>query len=354
MMPLHITNSGQMQLVRGKEINMTFKAHWEKTSERFDLPLNVVEKMVNAAYPGDRLELVEVIAGGCANLNIKIKLKDLSDPLILRVYLRDAEAAWREQKLAKLLSPTIPIPQVLNIYEHDGYTYAIAKFMPGIALRDLLLANGNPPLGKIMYKVAVMLSVIAKHKFTAAGFFDKHLHVVKELDPNGYLDFVKTCLKNDVILSVLDTKIISEIEHFINKYSALFPTNQNSCLVHADFDPANILVSNTQGNWEITGILDWEFAFAGSMLCDVANMLRYAHKMPIEFEQGFLKGLQDSGVQLPQNWRITVDMLNLLSLLDCLTKAAPEYRPKQYADILELVTHILERSKTLPQTDDYL
>lgn len=45
-------------------------------------------------------------------------------------------------------------------------------------------------------------------------------------------------------------------------------------------------------------------------------MLRYAHQMPTEFQNAFLKGIKDEGVKLPENWRIKVHMLNLLSLLD--------------------------------------
>ena len=331
---------------------MTFKADWEKTSENFKLPHGILEKMASVAYPNDKLELAEIISGGCANLNIKVKFKNLNSPLILRVYLRDPEAAWREQRLAELLSPNIPIPRILKICKYENYTFAIAEFMPGIALRDLLLSDDNVPVAKIMYKVGAMLAFIAKHTFPMSGFFDKNLHVLTELGQKGYLDFVKTCLNNSEILSRLDTKIISSIEQFISKYSTLFPSNKESCLVHADFDPANILVGETNNGWEVTGILDWEFAFSGSMLCDVANMLRYAHKMPIEFEQGFLNGLQDSGIKLPQNWKITVDLLNVLSLLDCLVKANPTHRPNQYKDILALIEHILEKHKTLPLTDE--
>jgi len=97
------------------------------------------------------------------------------------------------------------------------------------------------------------------------------------------------------------------------------------------------------GTWKVTGILDWEFSFSGSMLCDVANMLRYAHHMSSQFEEAFLRGLSTGGISLPANWRITVHMLNLLSLLDCLVRSDPEDRPNQCADIRELIIHIIRR-----------
>ena len=92
----------------------------------------------------------------------------------------------------------------------------------------------------------------------------------------------------------------------------------------------------------MTGVLDWEFSFSGSVLCDVANMLRYAHQMPAVFEESFLQGLHSGGIHLVGDWRISVHMLNLLSLLDCLVRGDPKNRPNQCTDIRGLIDHILE------------
>lgn len=61
------------------------------------------------------------------------------------------------------------------------------------------------------------------------------------------------------------------------------------------------------------------------------------------YEQSFLQGLQDSGIKLPNNWCITIHLLNLLSLLDCLVRSDPRNRPNQCKDIKELIGHILEK-----------
>lgn len=45
------------------------------------------------------------------------------------------------------------------------------------------------------------------------------------------------------------------------------------CLVHSDFNPKNLLVDPASG--EITGLVDWEFAHAGSPYADLGNLLRF-------------------------------------------------------------------------------
>jgi aminoglycoside/choline kinase family phosphotransferase len=47
-------------------------------------------------------------------------------------------------------------------------------------------------------------------------------------------------------------------------------------LVHADFNPKNILVRGAS----VAAVLDWEFAFSGTPLFDVGNMLRFAERYP--------------------------------------------------------------------------
>jgi aminoglycoside phosphotransferase (APT) family kinase protein len=113
-------------------------------------------------------------------------------------------------------------------------------------------------------------------------------------------------------------------------------------LVHGDFDPANVLVEEFHGTWKISSILDWEFAFSGSSLWDVANMLRYAHLMPSTFQDAFITGLTNGGTALPDHWQKTSYLLNLLSLLDLLKREDAIHQPRKCADIRELINYMLQ------------
>lgn len=324
-----------------------FKINWEKTDVTHQLPEGMVERMVLLAYPNRKLISYQLIAGGCANLNIKILVENEKHPLILRIYLRDKDAAYREQKLATLLKQTVPVPLTYYIGEVDGYQFAITEFMPGVPLRDLLLSHVTHNISVIMHEVGAILSKINAHTFSQSGFFDKELKVVSHTSLEDYLAFAKDCLKHETVLSVFSPKAISKISQAFDQYSHLFPDANEKCLVHGDFDPANILVDKVDkvdkvdNDWKVTGVLDWEFSFSGSGLWDVANMLRYAHKMSPEFQDAFLNGLMSNNIVLPRNWRATVNLLNLLSLLDCLKRSDIKNHPNRCADIRELIDHIL-------------
>ena len=322
-----------------------FKGDWEKVSITHQLPEGMVEKMVRLAYPDKKLLSSEWIAGGCANLNIKIQLENQKHPLILRIYLRDKDAACREKKLATLLKETVPAPLTHYVSELEGYHFAITEFMPGLSLRDLLLGDTPHDLRAIMSDVGIILSKITAHEFSESGFFDKELKIISHSPSDDCLIFAKDCLKHETVLSVLSLDVISKITQVLDPYGHLFPDKNEKHLVHADFDPANILVNKIDGLWKVSGVLDWEFAFSGSYLWDVANMLRYAHKMPPEFQTSFLDvflhALQKNGIPWPADWRTTIHLLNLSSLLDILKRSDPKDHPNRCADIRELIDHIL-------------
>jgi GNAT superfamily N-acetyltransferase/aminoglycoside phosphotransferase (APT) family kinase protein len=317
-----------------------FKVDWEKTSVAYQLPEGMVEKMIRLAYPDKKLTSSELIAGGCANLNIKIQLKNQNQPLILRIYLRDQDAADREQKLAALIKETVPTPLTHYIGELEGHHFAITEFMPGISLRDLLLKCAPHDLSAIMSDVGMILSKIAAYDFPKSGFLNKEFEVVP-YESSDIINFAQGCLNDKPVLSVLSPEVISGIQKAIEHNASLLPADDGKHLVHGDFDPANILVDEINGSWVVTGILDWEFAFSGSYLWDVANMLRYAHKMPPEFQNSFIDALQRNGIKLPPDWRTTAHLLNLSSLLDLLKRSDSKDHPHRCADIRELISHIL-------------
>ena len=110
---------------------MTFKQNWEKADKQHQLPADVLEKIVKLACPDKKLLSHEEISGGRSNLNIKINLEDDEQPFIVRIYLRDKDASYREKRLGALLKQTVPIPLTYHIGDYKGYHFAITEFIPG-------------------------------------------------------------------------------------------------------------------------------------------------------------------------------------------------------------------------------
>lgn len=321
---------------------MVLKSNWEKTNEYTDIDEKIIKQAIANACPEKMLTSYSIISGGCANLNVEIRFKDDNTPFILRIYLRDKKSALKEQNITKMVGDTIPVPEVLCVGNTSKYRYALTNFVKGITLRDAILNESTEELSDAIYESGTLLAKLQNYTFPCSGFFDQNLKVKDKLEQNFCIDFLHECLQNSIVSSELGSKGVKHIAEVTDQYTSYFPDNSEHTLVHADYDPANILVNKQNGKWEVTAILDWEFAFSGSYLCDVANMLRYSHQLPDAYEQAFVQGLQDAGITLPDNWCTTIHLLNLLSLLDCLVRSDPKNRPKQCRDIKQLITHILK------------
>lgn len=322
---------------------MPFKHDWEQAHTQSQISEATVSSMVAQAFPQAQLHAHKVLAGGCANLNIKIQLADTPTPFLLRIYKRDPQAALREEQLTALLKHTLPVPAVYFIGEHTGQHFAITEFMPGISLRDLLLNYPEQAWAEVMLEVGQTLACLQKQTFPEAGFFDEQLNIKTPLQSKDLIAFVEHSLQTPAIQAALDAPTRSAIAQLFKTHAHLLPKAPPYTLVHGDFDPANILVDQHQGHWYITGILDWEFAHVGHWLIDVANMLRYAQDMPATFEHAFIQGLKTSNIVFPKNWKTLTHLYNLSALLDLLNRYSQEEHPKMHADIRELIAQLLQQ-----------
>lgn len=319
---------------------MTFKVNWEKTHAIHHLENDLIKQMLTTFYPENEIKSFDVIEGGCANINIRVYLNKLDKSVILRVYLRDPEAAYREQKIYALLQDEIPLPQLYHIGKIEGYSFAITEYLSGISLRDFLLNENNSATDKwqIMFKLGKALGSITKVEFDQ----NENIEVRKNIISNELVELCSSLVQDKIVQTILSVDEIEQIKTVFKDNKNLLPDDSEKNLVHADFDPSNILVEEVNGKLEVSAILDWEFAFSGSTLWDVANMLRYSHKMPREYQNYFLEGLISSGYSLPSDWQSTIKLLNIFSLLDCLKRTRLKREPNRIKDIIELISYALD------------
>ena len=105
-----------------------------------------------------------------------------------------------------------------------------------------------------MHDAGTMLAKIQDYHFPRAGFFDKDLSIGHATSQDVCIEFARQCLKNPMVLKCLPEKTIVKIGLNFEKYKTLLPDGNETHLVHADYDPANILVNIASGSCKITGM----------------------------------------------------------------------------------------------------
>lgn len=317
---------------------MTSQFKPEKAPRTVSLPTELYQQLLQTYFKDTQgIESLSVIEGEHARINVRVTLNQ-HPPVILRIYVQDPQNTQKEKFLSDLLHKKLPCPQFHYVGQDQGYTFAIIECIPGITLRDYLLTHDNPDISSIMYQVGTIGYHLSQIHLPANS---PNLNPQTPATTNGVTALIHQYLMSMPVINLLTEVQIERIREIFQAYKNLLPENTQTQLVHGNFNPDNILVQESHNGIQVTGILGWEYAFSGSYLWNVAIMLRHAHQMPPEFRQSFLEGLGASGMQLPQSWPITVNLLNLISLLDECQRTEFTNKPQQAQDIKDQIDHIL-------------
>jgi hypothetical protein len=245
---------------------------------------------------------IRVLHGGHSNVNL------LLGDRVLRIFLRDPQAAPREARLLQHGWRSFRVPRVLSAG-------------PDFLLLEYVLTT--PVLETALHGAAVgrALAEIHQVSYGAAGVLDERLQVARPFPElvGTLLDYARSELVDCTGLPVaLREELPKALEA---RTRALHVAAGPPVLVHGDFKASNL-------HWAQDGdllVLDWEFAYAGCRLSDIGQLLRW--RPPESFVTAFAESYAGNGGELVADWRTwaeAFDAINLVGLLANLTRARPQ------------------------------
>jgi aminoglycoside phosphotransferase (APT) family kinase protein len=319
---------------------VVFKQGWEASAQVHDLTYDDMVAMVATLAPNQALQGWEKLSGGLSHATFKVLLPE--GPCIVRLAGHASKSLYKEQALAQHLQEDIPVAQIFHIAPVDRGVAALMEWRHGATLSTLISWGiDDHTLGRLAREAAHILARLQKYPFSTAGFLDSTLHVERAFEEAEHATFLLSCLSNPCVQQVLGRALCIQIETLLGRLAPLLAPLKNPHLVHGDFDPANLLVTQENDTWHISTVLDWEYAFAGSYHQDMANWLRWAPQLPEVYGREFLNELGAHGVRLDKEDMTTVALLDLCALLDLLARSNPDHQPKRCEALKCLITHPL-------------
>jgi aminoglycoside phosphotransferase (APT) family kinase protein len=303
--------------------------NWQRRYDFVELDAPTLTSMLQPAFPGKSVIEAEPLTTGLCNTNYKIKVSDIADTFVLRLYIRDPTACQKDCDIFNLVHNRVPVPELLYADvegERFDTAYSVMKWVDGILLSDIISAGDVSQMIACAYAAGTTLASIGTYTFPQAGFFGPGLSIAQPFDrqTSPFLTVIEHFLFKGKTGQRLGTELTERLWQFVNNNAGYLKTAEDvAALVHSDFKGVNILVKQVQKRWHVAAVLDWEFAFANSPLVDIANMLRYDRLLPAEFETQFIRGYRDQGGILPAEWKRTSKLLDLLSLCEFLNTPNP-------------------------------
>jgi aminoglycoside phosphotransferase (APT) family kinase protein len=321
--------------------NSIEKAAWKVVSPPPELPLSAADALLSNWRAANRVVSIEPLAGGLMNWNYAIRLSGSPERFVLRFYDRAPETGVREVRILELVGADLPVPRVFHwdVTGAEGYPpFCVLEFIEGISLRELLRREDVKGVGEASYDAGRLVARLTKFRFPHTGLLSSSLKVQDgPFADVGLAEMTGQIVASPVFRDRVGGSLLAQILGFVRTHNDKVPgPGAGATLAHGDFNAPNIFVREERGTWRVAAILDWEYAFAGSILCDIGNMLRYERRAHPRYEPHFSLGLRDGGWSAPDDWLLRARLADLPALCDLLTRDdVPDTVVAELHDLIE-------------------
>lgn len=297
--------------------------HWGRRHGLIALDEGTLAELLQPIAAGKRVLAAEPLSGGLVNTNYRVTLAGFDRPVVLRLYARDGTACQKDVDLFARLWGRVPMAELLHADaagERIGRPYAVFAWIEGEPLEGVLLRRDEAETVQAAESIGAALAAIGEVHMPQAGFLGPGLAVAEPFDDfeSGFRQFIEQQFEASPG-ERLGPALAARLRGFVADNAALLaPLGGGYTLVHGDFKGSNILMRRERGVWATAAVLDWEFAWAGTPLSDVGQMIRYDRAFHPAFTPAFARSFAAHGGALPQGWKRTARMLDLFNLLDFL------------------------------------
>ena len=304
-----------------------------------EVELAQLQTLLAPVLAGAALTEVKRVGGGLINTLYRITPAGGGVSLCLRIFAAGGRPWQTERNVLARVAAALPVPQVLLADCGGGsfpHPYLVYPWIEGMTLDEcrrrmppaafLSLAE---PLGRLLARMASFPFADADNGQASAAPVAALLSVNQ-----GRLRYG---LARARLGAALADALWQRLEAGAGRLSTL---DRAACLVHGDLGGRNILVAPAgDGAWRVSGLIDWEAAFAGAALWDVGRVFRYARRYSETFCERFERAYRDTGGDLPEDWWRTARLLDATRLVEILNEERE--LPVVFAECRELIEAVV-------------
>ncbi len=294
-------------------------------------PFDRISRLCESLTPRRRVASVERLSGGLSNSSFKIHFESSDEPIVLRIYERDFAACRKEIDILCALRQTVPVPEVVHA-EPEGFggegPFIFLRYVEGITFHQLKATGDRRAIQEASYAVGATLGEIGKHNLALTDHVSNNIRTMPEI--------IDSYITSPKLIARTGSALADRVRRLVARWALRLQTVMNERRrVHGDFRKQNILVRPDGDAWAVAAILDWECAFTGSQMFDVALFLRYERPEQPVAEPSFSRGFLDGGGQLRDDWRDLIRVVDLESL--CRSLTATYLPPDIEREIVDLI-----------------
>ncbi|MCK5928577.1 phosphotransferase family protein [uncultured Nocardioides sp.] len=182
-----------------------------------------------------------------------------------------------------VLAGCAPVPSVVEVRDGDAASGApgllLTEHLPGTRGDLLLPALDEPGLAAAGAALGEVVARLAGTVQLRAGRFADASLTIEAWEPPWDAALLEELVEVLAPRLGLDDPEVRELSALCRHADDVLAGASGACLVHGDLNPKNLLLVRdpdaTGGGVSVSGVLDWEFAHAGSPWADLGNLLRF-------------------------------------------------------------------------------
>jgi aminoglycoside phosphotransferase (APT) family kinase protein len=258
---------------------------------------------------------------------------------VLRLYVHKPDRAAVDAALLELLRGLVPVPRVLDLRTPqmaEGPAYLLTELLPGERLGEVLPDAAPGLRTQLARSLADVLARLNGIPFRHPGdLVDADLHVdPRSLPADSLVAWAEQHLDGGP-LAQWDAAERQALLRVADHADTLLETTDRWCLAHSDFNAKNLLVDPTSG--AVTGLLDWEFAHAGTPYTDLGNLLR--HERDRELTEPLLERFRSLAPPPPDDLVDRARSADLWALIELASRAGQHAPADRAHDLLRAVAN---------------
>jgi aminoglycoside phosphotransferase (APT) family kinase protein len=314
-------------------------SHWERSGDHVTVEPHILSGYLRQAGFRKMPDSLELISSGLANTNYKISFSDYQDPFFLRLWTRDPAACMKEVHLLKQLAELpLPLSQCIHAEEDPerSLSWAVQTWLPGKPMTTVLQECHSSDIFPLYTEAASYIPLISSISFNHAGFINPDLSI-RPFRGNEPFDYLVFLLHDPRVQELLGSRYTRSLHDLIQKHEALIKECiEHTNLVHADYKPANFLVSQNETGYFLSGIVDWEFALSYDWHFDAGMLLRFENEIGEKLKPALEAGLKSSGLYPDEHWYIRAKLLDFTNLLSFMNRD-----PHNYSNVIRHCTELV-------------
>lgn len=249
--------------------------------KKFFVPEENFNNMIKEALPGKKVESLNLISTGWTNIVYEAKTKGGEsfffrfprDNFWGRTIVKDCQFAGYIQ------GKTTYNTANLKLLENDERHFSMHQKVEGQALTEKMNKLNSEEIDKLSYEIADFMYQLHSMNYNKDEIFS--------CDNIG-LNLV------DFLDELIGLHLDADSRKFWN-YNE-FKNKDNSCLVHGDFNPGNIIIDE---NNHIAAVIDFGFSGYGNKYFDISRIIG---RLPTDYKEPIIRHYEEiSGEKLDYN-----------------------------------------------------